>query len=111
MNFNSINTDRLLEWKRKNNLKKSVYRCILDAYRRAHEFHNGNYRYNLLVLALPSQAKQAITEGYLRPCGKEINRASNWYSLTDKGVALVSTLEPVIGEWDKDKNFVLFMTI
>lgn len=108
MNFNAIDGGALREWIHKNKLKKPVYRRLLDAYRRAHQFHDGNYRYEHLILALPSEARQAIKEGYLMPYDKEIPRVSNWYSLTDKGVLLVETLEPVIGEWNGDKNLVIF---
>jgi hypothetical protein len=67
------------------NFTKKQNESLSEIYRRLNCFHKGNLDANLLYLALPSEAKEIIEMGLIKPCSKEVPRALNWYNLTEKG--------------------------
>ena len=64
---------------------KKQNESLSEIYRRLNCFHKGNLDANLLYLALPSEAKEIIKIGLIKPYSAEIPRALNWYNLTEKG--------------------------
>ena len=104
---NSISTG-ISKWSKKHDLKKHQLRWpIIESYRRAYQFHNGRFDTSLLLLALPSQVKEAKLNGLIKPYSKEAARVYNWCKLTPKGIELTESLKTFIG-WGKNHNAQLF---
>src|SRR5690606_25193164 len=66
-------------------------KLLTEVYRRLNYFHKGNLDAKSLLIALPSETKTLIEKAILKPYGKEVKRAYNWYYLTDKGKELFSS--------------------
>lgn len=60
-------------------------KVLSEIYRRLNYFHGGDLNTGLLLLSMPSEAKEIIELGLIRPHSKETNRVLNWYSLTERG--------------------------
>lgn len=69
-------------------MNKKILNTLIEVYRRLFYFHNGNINTNLLLLSLPSFAKDAVNEGFVEPVSDLVPRCPNWYRLTEKGKKL-----------------------
>lgn len=106
-NMSKIKTEKIIEWKNRNGLKKAEFDCLLEAWRRVHMFKDGNFRAKMTLLCFPYQAKQAMKAGFFEPLDRVTPRVLNWYNLTPKGIEVLKDL-PV--EFDDELNLqVIFL--
>ena len=94
----------LNNWIRKHKLKKPVYLNMLETYRRINMFHNGDIDSRMVLLAYPSEVKQSIEYGLLKPYSKVQPYCLSWYDLTEKGKNLISDLMNEITWNEKEMN-------
>lgn len=88
MNENVIRK-RVQEWKRTNKINKPGALILLEAYRRVLSFADGDFHYDMALLAYPSTVNKTL----FKPTGGvESKRVLNWYALTDKGLKLLTAL-------------------
>jgi ABC-type Fe3+ transport system substrate-binding protein len=56
-----------------------------EVRRRILEFKNGNKNAPMIFLGTITEVKTLVKKGVLIPYSKEVQRALNWYNLTDFG--------------------------
>jgi hypothetical protein len=80
---------QIKDWQKRNALKTDVTLVLLDCFRRKNQFKDSTFSF----LGYPSETKNTIALGYLKPFSNEIKRALNWYVLTEKGEQILSDLK------------------
>lgn len=83
-----MDTTTLNKWKKRNNLRKIEYKGLLKALK---SYQNNNSKNNVL-LEYRSNVRPLIERGLIKPNSKEINKALNWYDLTDKGENIINNI-------------------
>lgn len=87
------------EWRKKHGLRKKEYVLLLECFRRIHMFKKDNTnKQRMVLLALPSEARPLKERKLIKPFSNEINKALNWYDLTDDGYHIIKDLEL---KWNK----------
>lgn len=81
----------LYGWKRENGLNQPEFYNLVECFRRLNQF-NKDLDDNLMLLATPSEVKQAKQLDILIASFHETPRTTNWYKLTEKGQQLISKL-------------------
>ena len=66
---------------------------------------NGNVNVPLMLLEIPSRAKEIIMLGLIEPSYSEIPKVWNWYKLTESGKKFFSNYIEVVDEETNTKLF------
>jgi len=93
------------KFKSSNKLTKKKTKYFLEAWRRVHEYQNGDFTHSLLLVGTPTQMKEMKEAGFVKPFSGERYREQGWYSLTAKGIAILNSF-PLA--WNPRYNEILF---
>lgn len=82
-------------------IKKQTLACLVEAGRRAVLKSDSSIDGSFVGLGYPSEYKQAIEDGYMKPSFGENERVLNWYCLTEKGKKIVKKFNLKTKDFDE----------